>query len=319
MSVLVHCSECAAELTVDEGFRGGVCRCSSCGTLLAVPNEQGAVGAPRRRQRPATPNQDPSLLRQNQEDLKQRTGSFPALTELIGSSSGLQGMRRPAQPVAGDPGASALGLSPPSPLGEAAGPDDSAPRDDHSVLDKAASDLPEPEAPENAPVLEVGASSSPAGAAPEAAAGVASAVEPAGATPSQAPARGRIHPLVYVALGILTGVLLILAISYLWRSGAPAPHPSQGPESVTPQPAVTPPAPSAAITPSVSTAPAPSSVSPVAGAETAPSPAPAPVPETLPAAGNLPAASAPAASKPASEPAPAPASQPASEPAATAP
>ena len=36
MAVKVQCSKCNATLELDEGFRGGVCRCT-CGALLQVP------------------------------------------------------------------------------------------------------------------------------------------------------------------------------------------------------------------------------------------------------------------------------------------
>jgi hypothetical protein len=54
MPVVVQCFHCNAILELDDGFRGGVCRCSSCGSLLQVP--RGEEGAPAgRKARPATP------------------------------------------------------------------------------------------------------------------------------------------------------------------------------------------------------------------------------------------------------------------------
>ena len=53
MAVIVQCFHCNAILELDEGFRGGVCRCSTCGSLLQVPkSEEKKVG---RKVRPATP------------------------------------------------------------------------------------------------------------------------------------------------------------------------------------------------------------------------------------------------------------------------
>ncbi len=51
MAVKVQCSKCNATLELDEGFRGGVCRCT-CGALLQVPRStsEGAAKA-----RPAAP------------------------------------------------------------------------------------------------------------------------------------------------------------------------------------------------------------------------------------------------------------------------
>lgn len=37
MSLLVQCYKCGKVLELDDGFRGGVCRCSQCGALLRVP------------------------------------------------------------------------------------------------------------------------------------------------------------------------------------------------------------------------------------------------------------------------------------------
>jgi hypothetical protein len=37
----ITCPQCDSELEVDDGFRGGVCRCSQCGSLLTVPDEKG--------------------------------------------------------------------------------------------------------------------------------------------------------------------------------------------------------------------------------------------------------------------------------------
>jgi len=54
MPVVVQCFHCNAILELDDGFRGGVCRCSSCGSLLQVP--RGEESAPAgKRVRPAMP------------------------------------------------------------------------------------------------------------------------------------------------------------------------------------------------------------------------------------------------------------------------
>ena len=39
------CTECKSVLKIDDGFSGGVCRCSSCGTLLKVPRDRQAEKA----------------------------------------------------------------------------------------------------------------------------------------------------------------------------------------------------------------------------------------------------------------------------------
>ena len=55
--VVVQCFNCSAVLELDEGFRGGVCRCSSCGSLLQVPRGERETG---RKPRPAAPPKIPS-------------------------------------------------------------------------------------------------------------------------------------------------------------------------------------------------------------------------------------------------------------------
>jgi len=77
MAVVVQCFHCKAILELDDGFRGGVCRCSTCGSLLQVP--RGDADAPARLQRPSAPP-PPAALRANPL-------ANPAATE-IGMSSG---------------------------------------------------------------------------------------------------------------------------------------------------------------------------------------------------------------------------------------
>ena len=54
MNVVVQCFHCNAILELDEGFRGGVCRCSNCGSLLQVPQADGPVSRGKK-VRPAAP------------------------------------------------------------------------------------------------------------------------------------------------------------------------------------------------------------------------------------------------------------------------
>ena len=37
--ITLVCTKCSTVLTVDDGFAGGVCRCSACGTIQAVPRK----------------------------------------------------------------------------------------------------------------------------------------------------------------------------------------------------------------------------------------------------------------------------------------
>ena len=108
MAVVVQCYNCDTILELDEGFRGGVCRCSTCGSLLQVPKASGG-SAPRARPaapgtavtdvpRPANPNADTGLSR-GQFDPRQGSGQRPAVPDLGGSSSGLR-PGRPAAPTA---------------------------------------------------------------------------------------------------------------------------------------------------------------------------------------------------------------------------
>ena len=60
MAVVVQCFHCNAVLELDEGFRGGVCRCSGCGSLLQVP--KGERSPKGRRIRPAAPGSTPAAV-----------------------------------------------------------------------------------------------------------------------------------------------------------------------------------------------------------------------------------------------------------------
>ena len=56
MAVIVQCFHCNAILELDDGFRGGVCRCSTCGSLLQVPQGESDGLVPRKKKvRPAKP------------------------------------------------------------------------------------------------------------------------------------------------------------------------------------------------------------------------------------------------------------------------
>ena len=35
----INCPSCSSDLQIDDGFRGGVCRCFDCGTLMTVPDD----------------------------------------------------------------------------------------------------------------------------------------------------------------------------------------------------------------------------------------------------------------------------------------
>lgn len=108
MAVVVQCYHCSTILELDEGFRGGVCRCSTCGSLLQVPKASTA-GTPKARpaapgaaitevKRPVDPNADPGLSR-GQLDPRQQSSGRTAVSDMGGSSSGLR-QGRPSAPTA---------------------------------------------------------------------------------------------------------------------------------------------------------------------------------------------------------------------------
>jgi len=108
MTVVVQCFHCNAILELDEGFRGGVCRCSACGSLLQVPKAQGsATTTPARKVRPDIP---PAPVRRSppgggaagegESFVRSPIGSGPgAGMDFGGSSSGL-GRIHKTRPVA---------------------------------------------------------------------------------------------------------------------------------------------------------------------------------------------------------------------------
>jgi len=59
MAIVVQCFQCSTILELDDGFRGGVARCSNCGALLRVPKEVGTAGASSRPHTPSTPQPRP--------------------------------------------------------------------------------------------------------------------------------------------------------------------------------------------------------------------------------------------------------------------
>src|SRR6185437_2254908 len=109
MTVVVQCFHCNAILELDEGFRGGVCRCSACGSLLQVPKAQDTAAAPAKKIRPDVP---PAPARRGAPSNGNGTaahtdtcprspiGSSGFAADYGGSSSGL-GRIHKTRPVAG--------------------------------------------------------------------------------------------------------------------------------------------------------------------------------------------------------------------------
>jgi hypothetical protein len=54
--IYLSCPQCTSELEIDDGFRGGVCRCFSCGTLMTVPDDP-EHQAPETLSRPDSPTE----------------------------------------------------------------------------------------------------------------------------------------------------------------------------------------------------------------------------------------------------------------------
>ncbi len=110
MAIVVECYHCHAHLELDDGFRGGVCRCSKCGALLKVPATAGTAETARTRpadpgssagdNRPRTPGADADLS----NTLSHQSAQRPAAPTNTGSGSFAGSSGRPASP-ARDPSA----------------------------------------------------------------------------------------------------------------------------------------------------------------------------------------------------------------------
>ena len=105
MSITVQCHECSRVLELDDGFRGGVCRCSFCGALLQVPKEAAAsekAGRPAApagagvSARPSAPNTDTGLSRN-----RPSSGGIRRPVDPIGSGAFAGSPVRPASPMSG--------------------------------------------------------------------------------------------------------------------------------------------------------------------------------------------------------------------------
>ena len=44
--IRITCTNCKAQLSIDEAFAGGVCRCQHCGTIQTVPKHMKESAAP---------------------------------------------------------------------------------------------------------------------------------------------------------------------------------------------------------------------------------------------------------------------------------
>lgn len=71
------CPSCVSELEIDDGFRGGVCRCFDCGTLMTVPDAPD-VDRPETLSRPDSPDAPVLAEPDDEEDILdiEKTGEF---------------------------------------------------------------------------------------------------------------------------------------------------------------------------------------------------------------------------------------------------
>ncbi len=107
MAIVIQCYHCHSRLELDDGFRGGVCRCSKCGSLLKVPSTAGVTETARTRpadpgprppgDRPRDPNEDPGLSASGLRDQSARRPAMPpsASSGSFSSSSMQPGKARP--------------------------------------------------------------------------------------------------------------------------------------------------------------------------------------------------------------------------------
>ncbi len=107
MAIVVQCHQCSKILHLDDGFRGGVCRCGGCGTLLRVPKDAGEQKqtsrpdepgkAAKQTDRPESPLQDPGLSRGTLTGQNAPRPPDPATSSGAFASSGAR--NRPTSPV----------------------------------------------------------------------------------------------------------------------------------------------------------------------------------------------------------------------------
>lgn len=105
MAIVVQCYHCHSRLELDDGFRGGVCRCNKCGSLLRVPATAGTTDAERTRpadpgmrssgNRPRDPNEDPGLSASGFRDQSSQRPATPSDTSSGAFTSSSMSSDRP--------------------------------------------------------------------------------------------------------------------------------------------------------------------------------------------------------------------------------
>lgn len=108
--ISITCTNCRANLTIDDAFAGGVCRCQYCGTIQTVPAKGRPTAAPAGAAAPGTAPAStasqpkatapppaasaPKTLYQNKARVRKATGDGTGLDDLanaVATSSGLSG------------------------------------------------------------------------------------------------------------------------------------------------------------------------------------------------------------------------------------
>src|SRR5882757_5608980 len=108
--IRITCTNCKAQLSIDEAFAGGVCRCQHCGTIQTVPKhmKEGAAAAETKKK---TGNGASKTLYRDKIRVGSDAGSgLDAIAEIVASSglsgSGLQSsgnFKRKIPPSASEP------------------------------------------------------------------------------------------------------------------------------------------------------------------------------------------------------------------------
>src|SRR5258708_5542922 len=90
--IAITCTNCHANLSIDDAFAGGVCRCQYCGTIQTVPAKSRA-GAADPSPKAAAPPPASKALYQNQARARGSIGPATGLDDLASAvvSSGLSG------------------------------------------------------------------------------------------------------------------------------------------------------------------------------------------------------------------------------------
>src|SRR2546421_3781037 len=87
--IRINCTNCKAQLSIDEAFAGGVCRCQYCGTIQTVPKH---LSSPAAAEAPvkATAGAARELYRKKTKGDIGMSSGLDAIAEIV-ASSGLSG------------------------------------------------------------------------------------------------------------------------------------------------------------------------------------------------------------------------------------